>query len=236
MRLIPALCHSCPLISIRRIRNVFAHTYRAAAALVILGVFLSGCGGGGGGGGGEPPPAGPVISQFTSDRSAYYVGESARLTAVFANGTGVLQPDDIPVQSGQPVTISDLTRPIRYKLVVTNGAQSVSRDLDLNVSYRERTRAIEMPFARAEHAAAQAVGRVSQQRIGMIEFPPYPDPRNAPKSPWFHVGPGAGMSMIPTESFKEVSSRVTQGEGISSIAATEDNIVLFLVSAILYCQ
>ena len=85
-------------------------------------------------------------------------------------------------------------------------------------------------------AQAEAIGRVSQQRIGMIEFPPYPDPRNAPKSPWFHVGPGAGMSMIPTESFKEVSSRVTQGEGISSIAATEDNIVLFLVSAILYCQ
>ncbi len=137
----------------QRTGNVLAHTYRAAAALVTLGILLSGCGGGGGGGG-SPPPTGPVINQFTSDRSAYYVGESARLTAVFANGTAVLQPDDIPVQSGQPVTISDLTHTIRYKLVVTGGAQSVSRDLDLNVSYRERTRAVDMPFARAEHAAS----------------------------------------------------------------------------------
>lgn len=123
------------------------------AAFVTIGLFLSGCGGGGSGGT-PPPPGDPVITQFTSDRSAYYVGDSAQLTAVFANGTGVLQPDDIPVRSGQPVPISGLTRTIRYKLIVTSGGQSVSRDLDLNVSYRERMRAIEMPFARAEHAAA----------------------------------------------------------------------------------
>lgn len=148
-----AFCHSPALIFIQRTDNVIAYTCRAAAALVTIGIFLSGCGGGGGGTS-PPPPAGPVINQFTSDRSAYYVGESAQLTAVFASGTGVLQPDDIPVQSGQPVTISGLTRNIRYKLTVTSGGQSVSRDLDLNVSYRERTRAIDMPFARAEHAAA----------------------------------------------------------------------------------
>ncbi len=126
-----------------------------------------------------PAPSGPAISQFGSDRSAYYVGENAQLTAVFANGTGVLQPDDIPVQSGQPVTISGLTQTIRYKLTVTSGTQSVSRDLDLNVSYRERTRAIEMPFARRARRSYFA-GRpcdhlrrrrqwlsVSQQRLGI---------------------------------------------------------------------
>ncbi len=131
---------------------MIAHN-RRAAAIFIIGVFLSGCGGGGGGSTSQPP-SGPVITQLTSDRSAYHVGDSAQLTAVFANGTGVLQPDDVPVQSGQPVTISGLTQNIRYKLVVTNGGQSVSRDLDLIVSYREHMRAIEMPFARAEHAAA----------------------------------------------------------------------------------
>lgn len=77
---------------------MIAHTHRAAA-----------------------PPAGPVIGQFTSDRSAYHVGDSAQFTAVFANGTGILQPDDIPIQSGQAVTISGLTQNIRYKLVVTSG-------------------------------------------------------------------------------------------------------------------
>ncbi|HEY5755937.1 MAG TPA: kelch repeat-containing protein [Steroidobacter sp.] len=129
---------------------MLALNHRAVAAIALFGLFLGGCGGGGGS---TPAPSGPAISQFTSDRSGYYVGENARLTAVFANGAGVLQPDDIPVQSGQPVTISGLTQTIRYKLTVTSGTQSVSRDLDLNVSYRERTRAIDMPFARAEHAA-----------------------------------------------------------------------------------
>lgn len=131
---------------------MISSTWRAAA-LAFIGVSLIGCGGGGGGGG-NTPPTGPVINQFTADRSSYYVGDSALLTATFANGTGVLQPDDIPVRSGQPVTISGLTRSIRYRLIVTSGSQSVSRDLDLDVSYRERTRPIDMPFARAEHAAA----------------------------------------------------------------------------------
>lgn len=131
---------------------MIAHTPRAAAAILTIGIFLCGCGGGGGSA--SAPPASPVINRFTSDRSAYHVGDNAQLTAVFANGSGVLQPDDVPVQSGQPVTIDGLTQTIRYKLVVTSGGQSVSRELDLNVSYRERMRAIDMPFARAEHAAA----------------------------------------------------------------------------------
>jgi hypothetical protein len=135
--------------------RVIALSHRLTVAIALIGIVLSGCGGGGGGGdGGTPPPAGPTISQFTSDRSAYNVGDSAQLTAVFASGTGVLQPDDIPVQSGQPITISGLTQTIRYRLIVTSGTQSVSRDLDLNVSYRERMRAIDMPFDRAEHATA----------------------------------------------------------------------------------
>lgn len=133
----------------RRVTAFFQRT----AAFVFTAFFLGGCGGGGSGGT-PPPPAGPTITQFTSDRSAYNVGDSAQLTAVFANGTGVLQPDEIPVQSGQPITISNLTRTIRYRLIVTSGAQSVSRDLDLNVSYRERMRALDMPFNRAEHATA----------------------------------------------------------------------------------
>lgn len=129
-------------------RTIVPRSRRVAAALIICGIFLNGCGGG------SAPSATPVIQRFTADRSAYYVGESARLTALFANGTGVLQPGDISVRSGQPITISNLSRSIRYTLVVTNRERSVSRDLDLNVSYRERTRAIAMPFARADHAAA----------------------------------------------------------------------------------
>ncbi|KAF5338370.1 hypothetical protein D9611_012487 [Ephemerocybe angulata] len=70
-------------------------------------------------------------------------------------------------------------------------------------------------------------GRASENRLGLIEFPAYPDPRNASKCPsWFHIGQRSVL--VPTESFKEISSRITQGVGVDSIAATEDNIVLFL--------
>ncbi|KAF6761681.1 hypothetical protein DFP72DRAFT_1151471 [Ephemerocybe angulata] len=61
-------------------------------------------------------------------------------------------------------------------------------------------------------------GRASENRLGLIEFPAYPDPRNAFER----------SVLVPTESFKEISSRITQGVGVDSIAATEDNIVLFL--------
>lgn len=125
--------------------------------------LLSACllGGCGGGGGVSRPSNDPTIDQFTSDRSAYYVGDDARLTAVFSNGTGRIQPDDIPVQSGQTVTIPSLQTSIRYQLIVSNGTQTISRDLNLNVSYRERMRSVPMPFARAEHAAIRLLdGRV----------------------------------------------------------------------------
>lgn len=137
-----------------------ARTCRASLATWLILGLLGGCGGGGGGGG-SPPSNDPAIDQFSSDRSAYYVGEDARLTAVFKNGTGLIKPDDIPVQSGQTVTIGSLTASTRYQLVVSNGTQTVTRDLNMSVSYRERMRAVPMPFARAEHAAVRLLdGRV----------------------------------------------------------------------------
>jgi len=213
MRPSAVLCHSPALIFIQRTGYVIAHAYRAAAALVTIGIFLGGCGGSGGGGaGGSPPPAGPVINQFTSDRSAYYVGDSALLTATFANGTGVLQPDDIPVHSGQPVAISDLTRTIRYRLIVTSGGQSVSRDLDLSVSYRERTRALEMPFARAEHAAATLQdGRV-------IIFGGEDNGSVFPDSVWA-FDPG-------TERFSEISELATGRVGFVSVTLFDGDILI----------
>jgi hypothetical protein len=136
-----------------------ARTGRAWPLVGLLLSVLAGCGGGGGGG--SQPANEPAISQFTSDRSAYFVGDDAQLTAVFTNGTGRIQPDDIPVQSGQTVTIPSLQLSIRYQLVVSNGTQTVTRDLNLDVSYRERIRTVAMPFARAEHAAV----RLSDGRV-----------------------------------------------------------------------
>jgi hypothetical protein len=64
-------------------------------------------------------------------------------------------------------------------------------------------------------------------RLGLIEFPAYPERHSPPKGPWFHFG--SRSVLFPTESFKDISSR-SQGVELDSIAATEDNIVLFSVS------
>lgn len=118
-------------------------------------LLLAACGGGESPAPAPTPTPGPTIASFTADASVYYVGEQARLTVVFSNGTGRLQPDDIPVTSGQTITTEALTVPIQYRLVVSDGTTSVSRTLDLQVRYRDRVRAVAMPFARGEHRAVK---------------------------------------------------------------------------------
>lgn len=127
------------------------HAVHNIAIALIASLLLAACGGGGAP---APTPTGPVITQFAADRPTYFVGEQARLTVTFANGTGRLEPDGQHVTSGQVITTAPLSISQRYVLTVTDGATSVSRNLDLAVNYRERMRAIATPFARAEHATS----------------------------------------------------------------------------------
>jgi hypothetical protein len=126
-------------------------------ALTILVLSISGLAGCGGGGNAAPPPppAGPTITTFSADAASYWVGDQARLTVAFANGTGRLEPDGIAVTSGQTVTTPILSTPIQYRLVVSDGSSTVSRSLDLAVRYRDRLRSVPMPFTRGEHAAVR---------------------------------------------------------------------------------
>jgi hypothetical protein len=76
---------------------------------------------------------------------------------------------------------------------------------------------------------AASGGRVRQQRLRLIEFPAYPDPRNDSRGTnWIHIGQRSVL--IPNETIKDISSYSALGAGVDSISATEDNIVLFLVS------
>lgn len=116
-------------------------------------VLLVGCGGGGGSGEAPPPQAGPAISSFTADQASYFVGSTARLTAVFARGSAHLEPGTVAIASGQPVTTPVLSADITYRLVVSDGSKTVTRDLALDVNYRDRLRTLAMPAPRAEHTA-----------------------------------------------------------------------------------
>jgi hypothetical protein len=61
----------------------------------------------------------PVITSFVANPTLVGPGGSASLTAVFANGTGVITPGNIPVTSGIPVSVSP-TITTNYTLTVTN--------------------------------------------------------------------------------------------------------------------
>ncbi len=124
---------------------------RILLTLVVSVVALMGCGGDDP----APAPTGPNITAFTADAASYWLGDSARLTVAFSNGTGTLEPEGIAVTSGQTITTETLTLPITYRLVVTNGTSTVSRALNLDVRYRDRLRPVAMPFYRGEHRAVR---------------------------------------------------------------------------------
>lgn len=87
-----------------------------ASGLALLSLsVLSGCGGGGGGS--APPP--PALTSFTSARTPITRGTGTTLTAVFSNGTGVLDHGLGSVSAGTPVAISP-TEDTTYTLTVSN--------------------------------------------------------------------------------------------------------------------
>ena len=66
------------------------------------------------------PPA-PVITSFTVGTSSILPGASTTLTAVFSNGNGYIEPGNLAVTSGVPVTVTPLDT-TKYTLVVVNSA------------------------------------------------------------------------------------------------------------------
>ena len=66
------------------------------------------------------PPA-PTITSFSANPAAITSGGSSILTGIFANGTGVITPGNIPMTSGVGVSVSP-TATTAYTLTVTNAA------------------------------------------------------------------------------------------------------------------
>lgn len=133
---------------------------RYGGSAAVLAFLLSACGGGSDK---APESSGPpAIAQFGADRATFSIGERARLTARFENGTARIQPGDIAVQNGQVVTSLPLGYgPNEFELVVSNGTATATRAITLNANYRDRMRSVDAPFARSEHAAVRLTdGRV----------------------------------------------------------------------------
>jgi hypothetical protein len=63
----------------------------------------------------------PTITSFMASPATITAGGSSILTAVYANGTGVIMPGNLPAPSGTPVSVSP-TATTTYTLTVTNAA------------------------------------------------------------------------------------------------------------------
>jgi hypothetical protein len=61
----------------------------------------------------------PAITSFVASPTSVGPGGSSNLTAVFANGTGVITPGNLPIFSGTPLSVSPTMTTI-YTLTVTN--------------------------------------------------------------------------------------------------------------------
>ncbi len=86
---------------------------------LILGLAVStGCGGSSST---PPPPPPPSITSFTANNASVTIGTNAILTGVFANGTGVITPGNLPATSGVGVTVSP-TGTTNYVLTVSNAS------------------------------------------------------------------------------------------------------------------
>jgi formylglycine-generating enzyme required for sulfatase activity len=66
----------------------------------------------------------PTITSFGANSAAITSGGTSALTAVFANGTGVITPGNLPATSGTSVAITPVTT-TTYTLTVTGGSGAV---------------------------------------------------------------------------------------------------------------
>jgi hypothetical protein len=107
---------------------------------------------------GLPPADGGIRLALTPETAAVFVGERARLTPVFDGETGDI--DEIgPVQSGVAVDTPILSRTTTFTLRVDRAGEQLEARTTVQVSYRNRIRALApAPVAQTNHLAAALPG------------------------------------------------------------------------------
>jgi hypothetical protein len=115
--------------------------------LLAAAAVLAGCGGGDGTG------VGPSIAEFSADRTSYFVGDSAQLRIRYAGGAGRIEPGIGSVGADATVGTGVLDRSTAFRLTVSGSVGSVTREITLPVSFRDRHRQV-AELQIAEHATA----------------------------------------------------------------------------------
>jgi Divergent InlB B-repeat domain len=96
----------------------------------------------------------PAITSFVANPTSVGPGGSSNLTGVFANGSGVVTPGNLPVTSGTPLSVSP-TATTTYTLTVTNPIGS-STTMTATVTYNASGPAISSFTANPTTIAAGA--------------------------------------------------------------------------------
>lgn len=120
-------------------------------AVISIPGLLAACGGGAV----PPTPSGtsdPEITQFSSDKASYFIGEPATFSAAFTKGSATLLPYGTAIQNNVPVTLPRLTSST-VTLQVQSGA-TVTRALQLQLKYRDQWQLIDMGTGRSMHVTA----------------------------------------------------------------------------------
>jgi hypothetical protein len=103
-------------------RGFVVCSWAMTLTLCLAGLGLAGLTGCGGSSAPPPPPAASITS-FVAGSANITVGNSATLTGVFSNGTGVITPGNIAASSGVAVTVSPAAT-TTYTLTVTGSTGS----------------------------------------------------------------------------------------------------------------
>jgi Galactose oxidase, central domain len=114
--------------------------------IAIVAALLGGCSSGTG--------QAPSIASFSSDPAAVFVGDRARLTAVFDGDTASI--DGIgAVRSGVPIDTPPLSRSTTFKVHVSRDDNEVTATATVPANYRNRIRRLApAPIAQTTHLAA----------------------------------------------------------------------------------
>jgi hypothetical protein len=186
------------------------------AVTLILGLLgLTACGGGSSST--TTPPAAPSISSFTASA---FSGGSATLTGVFANGTGVITPGNLPATSGVAVTVSP-TITTTYTLTVTgaSGTSPATATATVTVNSTASITSFGASAANITTGSSTTLTGVFANGTGVIT------PGN------LAVTSGTGVSVSPTTTTTYILT-VTPTSGTAVTAATVVTVASATVSSV----
>lgn len=109
------------------------HLIQQVLSVASLLLALACSGGGGAGNSPTPPPSAPSITSFSPAASSITSGNNTTLTAIYSNGSGVIDQGLGTVQSGVPISTGALNTTKTYTLTVSGAGTAATAQTTVTV-------------------------------------------------------------------------------------------------------